>query len=97
VILVDAICSGGEPGAVCVLRPQDVPTRHSGSSHDADFGTALALGRHAGVQLPTDENIRLVAVEAAEVLTFGWECTSLVRPGIGQAAGIVLNLLVEWR
>jgi hydrogenase maturation protease len=97
VVLVDAICSGGEPGAVRVLRPQDVPTRHSGSSHDADLRTALALGRQAGAPLPADENIRLVAVEAAEVLTFGRQCTSRVRPGIGRAAEIVLNLLAEWR
>jgi hydrogenase maturation protease len=95
-ILVDAICSSGEPGAVRILRPQDLPTRHSGSAHDADLPTALALGRQAGARLPEDENIRLVAVEAAEVFTFGQECTPAVQSVIGQAAEMVLKLLAAW-
>jgi len=97
VILVDAICSGGTPGTVRLLTPQDVPTRHSGSSHDADLRTALALGRQAGARLPDDENIRLVAVEAAEVLTFSQECTLPVQSGIGRASEMVLKLLAAWR
>lgn len=97
VILVDAICTGGRPGAVHVLTVQDIPTRHSGSFHDADLRTALALGRQAGARLPADENIRIVAVEAAEVLTFGQQCTPAVRSGIGRAAESVLKLLMAWR
>ncbi len=97
VILVDAICAGGRPGTVRVLTVQDIATRHSGSSHDADLRTALTLGRQAGARLPVDENIRIVAVEAAEVLTFGRQCTPAVRSGIGRAAEIVLKLLTAWR
>lgn len=97
VILVDAICNGGEPGSIRVLTVRDVPTRHSGSSHDADLRTALALGRQAGARLPDDENIRLIAVEAAEVLTFGQECTLPVRSCIGRASDMVLKLLALWR
>ncbi len=97
VILVDAICSGGEPGTVRVLTLDDLPTRHSGSSHDTDLTTALALGRQAGAPLPEDRSIRLVAVEAAEVLSFSQECTSAVRSGIEQALEVVLKLLASWR
>jgi len=97
VILIDAICSGGRPGAIRVLTPQDVPTRHSGSSHDTDLHTAMALGRQAGARLPDDENVRLVAVEAADVLTFNEECSSSVRSAIAKAAGAVLTLLATWR
>ncbi len=97
VILVDAICRGGEPGAVCVLTPRDVPTRHSGSSHDADLHTAMALGRQAGARLPDDDNVRLVAVEAADVLTFNEECSASVQSALGEAAEAVLSLLAVWR
>jgi hydrogenase maturation protease len=96
-IIVDAICSGRRPGEVRVLTPREVPTRHSGSSHDADLRTALTLGRQAGARLPKDENIRLVAIEAAEVLTFGQECTPPVDSVIGRAARVVLKLLATWR
>ena len=97
VILVDAICSGGEPGAVCVLTLRDLPTRHSGSSHDADLLTAMALGRQAGAPLPSDKNVRLVAIEAADVMTFGEECSLSVQSAIGKAAEAVLTLLAVWR
>jgi hydrogenase maturation protease len=97
VILVDAICSGREPGAVCVLTLRDLPTRHSGSSHDADLLTAMALGRQSGARLPADENVRLVAIEAADVLTFGEECSLSVQSAIGKAAEAVLTLLAVWR
>lgn len=96
VIIVDATRSGATPGTVREMTLFDVPTRHSGSSHDADLLTALAMGRHAGALLPENEDIRIVGVEAAEVLTFGLECTPAVRSAIDQAAKIVLKLLAAW-
>ena len=96
-VLVDAICSGAEAGTVQVLSPEAIPTRHSVSAHDVDLCTALALGRQAGALLPATTSIRLVAIEAADVLTFSEECTPPVRASIQRATEIVLTLLAAWR
>lgn len=96
-ILVDAICSGAEPGTVHILAADGAPSRHSASAHDVDLCAALAVGRQAGASLPATGDIRLVAVEAADVLTFSEECTSPVRASIPRAAEAVLALLAAWR
>lgn len=96
VVLVDAMCSGAAPGTIQVLSVDALPSRHSASAHDVDLPTALALGRQAGAGLPGTENIRVVAVEAADVLTFSDQCTPPVQAGIEQAAQAVLTLLAEW-
>jgi len=96
-IIVDAICSGAAPGTVRTLAVDDLPTRHSGSAHDADMGAALALGRQGGAALPAGDDIRIVAIEAEDVLTFGEECTPRVRASIPHAAEVVLAILAAWR
>ena len=96
-IVVDAMFGGAPPGTVRVLTPNDLPTRHSTSAHDADLCTALELGRGAGAVLPNTEDIRLVAIEAAEVLTFSEHCTPEVEAGIERAVEAVLALLTDWR
>lgn len=96
-VIVDAVCTGGEAGAVSILSPDDVPTRHSSSAHDVDFRTALAVGRRMGVRLPRDHDVRIVAIEAADVWTFSEECTPAVRAGIERAVQMIVALLAEWR
>jgi hydrogenase maturation protease len=96
-VIVDAICAGGEPGTVRVLSPDDMPTRHSASAHDVDLRTALALGRRMGARLPQTRDVRVVAIETADVWTFTEECTPAVQAGIGHAVQTVLTLLAEWR
>lgn len=81
-IVVDAICSGAEPGTRHYLRPDSIATQKSASAHDVNLATALALGRQAEFHLPRDENILLIAVEAADVLTFQEGCTSAVAAAI---------------
>ena len=68
-VLIDAICSGAEPGTVHVLTADGLAGRHCASAHDVDLPTALALGRQCGAPLPATENVRIVAVEAADVTT----------------------------
>ena len=96
-VIIDAVCAGGEAGTVSILSPNDMPTRHSASAHDVDLCTALALGRRMGVRLPQDHDVRIVAIEAANVWTFTEECTPAVQAGIGRAVQTVLTLLAEWR
>jgi hydrogenase maturation protease len=91
-VLVDAIWSrDGKPGDVYRLHPTDLrASLHSGSTHDLSLPGALALGRGAGLTLPEDENIVIVAIEVDDVLTFGETCTATVAAAIPRAVDVVL-------
>ena len=95
-IIVDARRSGAAAGAV-VLLPALALTEHCACIHDVDLSTALELGRRSGAALPSLGDIRVVAVEAADVHSFGEECTAAVAASIPLAAGAVLDLLQAWR
>jgi hydrogenase maturation protease len=68
-------------------------TLHAGSTHDLTLPGALAWGREAGMTLPADEAIQIVAIEGQEVLTFGENCTKAVAAAIPRAVGLVLGML----
>ena len=94
IIMVDAIkTTDGKPGDIYRLHPGDLPTLHSGSTHDLSLIGALALGRGMGMKLPADEDFVIVAIEAEEVWTFGEECTLAVSEAIPRAAETVLSEL----
>ena len=71
-IALDSIKTiGGVPGAwysfdATALRE----TMNLRNVHDANFATALALGRHMGMHLPADRGCHVVAVEIADNMTF---------------------------
>ena len=93
VILVDAIQTAqGQPGEIYLLTLDAFcTTLHSGCSHDMDLFTALELGRRLGMDMP--EDVHIVAIEAADVLSFGESCTPQVEAAIIPAAQEVLRLL----
>ena len=92
-IIIDAIATGAEPGTIHQLATSAMPTQKSASAHDVNLPTALAFGRRAGVHLPADVNVRLVGIEAADLLTFSEECTPLVAAAIPRAVQTVLQIL----
>jgi hydrogenase maturation protease len=92
-IVVDAIQTGASPGTIHQLTPDGVATQRSASAHDVNFATALEFGRQAEAKLPKNADIRLVGVEAEDILTFGECCTPAVRAAIPQAVAIVLEIL----
>lgn len=96
-IIIDAQRSGGLPGNVSMLAAEAPPTQHSSSAHDLDLWTALEFGRQAGFKLPQPGDIRIVAIEAAEVEAFNEECTPAVAASVPRAAELVQSLLTEWR
>lgn len=96
-VIIDAQRSGAPPGTVRVLAAEAPPTRHGSSAHDVDLWTALEFGRRAGAALPTADNIRIIAIEAAEVDTFGQECTPAVAAAVPAAVAVAQSLLTEWR
>jgi hydrogenase maturation protease len=95
IILVDAIqTKNGQPGEIHHLHPNDLQASlHSGSTHDLSLPGALALGRGLGMTLPTDEDLSIVAIEVADVLTFSETCTQAVAEAIPLAADWVLAAL----
>jgi hydrogenase maturation protease len=52
--------------------------------HDANFATALALGRKMGDHLPCDEECHIVAVEIDDNMTFSEELTPALRAALPQ-------------
>jgi hydrogenase maturation protease len=92
-IVVDAICSGAEPGSLHHLRPDMLATQKSASAHDVNLPTALAFGRRAGAKLPADNDVRLIGIEAQDVINFGDQCTPAVAAAIPRAVEEVTRLL----
>ncbi|OGO67867.1 MAG: hypothetical protein A2Z37_08180 [Chloroflexi bacterium RBG_19FT_COMBO_62_14] len=96
-IIVDAICSGAAPGTVHRLSPDGIPTQHSASAHDANLRTALEFGRQAGAQLPADDRILLIGIEASDVLSFRESLTPEVQAAIPGAVRMILEELEAGR
>jgi hydrogenase maturation protease len=72
-VVLDAIHTrGGVPGTVYRFDATGLRrTAHLCNIHDANFATALALGRCLGLRLPRDEDIHVFAVEVLDDRTFG--------------------------
>jgi len=92
-IVIDAIQTGGPPGTIIWLTPGDLPTQRSASAHDVNLPTALEFGRQAGMPLPADQSIRLVGIEASDILTFAEQCTPAVAAAVPRAVAEVLRAL----
>ena len=92
-IVIDAISTGAEPGTVFELGLGDLATCHSGNTHDTTLANALQVGRRCGAILPEDGDIRLVAVEAQDLMTFDESCTPKVAAAVPTAADCVMNLI----
>lgn len=93
-IIVDAICTGKEPaGTLLELDPAGIPTQRSASAHDVNLPTALTMGRQAGAHLPKDEDILLIAIEAADVATFDESLSPEVERAVPAAVVAVLAAL----
>ncbi|HLF01326.1 MAG TPA: hydrogenase maturation protease [Anaerolineales bacterium] len=93
-ILVDAVVTGGQPGAVTCIRLDDLPdysTAHTTAVHDTSLQNALRVGRVMGAHLP--ETVWVVGIEAKSVYTFSEELTPVVAAAIPPAARSVLNLI----
>lgn len=72
-IVFDAIhTTDGEPGQTYHFTAEALePTLNLSNVHDANFATALELGRRLGHKLPENRDIHVFAVEVFDDLTFG--------------------------
>jgi hydrogenase maturation protease len=97
-IIIDSIRTGqAEPGTLHRLDLGGLPSQNSASAHDANLATALDLGRRCGADLPADDDIILLGVEATDVFTFNEQCTEPVAAAIPSAVDEVLRILDSWR
>jgi hydrogenase maturation protease len=91
VVLVDAAVTGGTPGTIRRLTPDDLPTQRTGVAHGIDLPRALALGRQLGYPMPSE--VCVVSIEAESVLEFRHEMTAAVAAAIEPAVAAVLEEL----
>jgi hydrogenase maturation protease len=90
-VIIDAVTGGGgKPGTVYTYSSEGpFHTRNTWSSHDASLPGAMELGRAVGMRLPA--NVRIWAVEAADVCTFSEHLT----PDVQRAVALVVEDVVR--
>ncbi len=97
VILVDALDSGqhrqGEVVTFSLDSVEEVAGGHSGSVHDLSLKNALKLGRSLGADLPRDEDIQIVAIEARNVFDFDESLSPVIAAAVPEAARVVMSFL----
>lgn len=94
-IIIDAIQTReGKAGQVYRFNSNGFDaTRHTASTHNVNFATALELGRQLGLSLP--QQIVIFAIEVADVSTFSEECTPAVKKSIPRCVEMVLQEIKE--
>lgn len=92
-VIVDAIQSGGMPGEVYCLKPEDfhLQDAYQNDWHGTGLLQALELGQNLGWPMPQD--VTIVAIEAGDVSHFGDDLTPEVEKAIPAALQTVLELL----
>lgn len=99
VILIDSLNTGkysqGEVVTFSLDSLEDLLHGHSASAHDLSLKGALKLGRSMGADLPRDEDIQVVAIEAAHVYDFTEELTPEVAAAVPKAVEMVIKLIEE--
>jgi hydrogenase maturation protease len=97
VILIDSLNTGQYPQGEIVIFSldslADLTYGHSASAHDLSLKGALKLGRDMGADLPADENVTIVAVEAAHVYDFTEELSPEIAKVVPKAVETVINML----
>jgi hydrogenase maturation protease len=88
-VVVDAAVTGGTPGSVRCVGPEELPTQRTAIAHGIDLPRALELGRQLGLPMPS--SVRVVAIEAESVLEFRSDMTPAVAAALEPAVEAVLT------
>ena len=96
-IVIDAIQTrGGKVGQIHRLNSNDfAATRHTASTHNVNFASALELGNKLGLSLPKE--IVIFAIEVSDVSTFREACTPKVKRAIPKCVDMILKEINEKR
>jgi hydrogenase maturation protease len=97
VMVLDSIqTTGGIPGEWYHFTAHALrETLHLTNIHDANFATALELGRAVGMPLPSSSNIHIFAVEARENRTFSEKMTPELEGNYSHYAPAILGEIFE--
>lgn len=98
-VVFDAIRTGGAPPGTWYAFGGDAlrETVHLSSIHDANFATALELGRRLGEPLPADGDCHIFAVEVEDERTFDEAMTPRLErlyPALSKAIFARVDLLL---
>jgi hydrogenase maturation protease len=100
VILIDALSSGkhhkGEVVSFPLSEVPDLTSGHTSSAHDTSLRNALNLGRSMGIDLPKDENIIVIAIEADNVYDFSEDLSPMVAAAIPEAEKFAVDIISKW-
>ena len=96
-IVLDSIkTAGGKPGSWYRFRGSSLQeTMNLSNVHDANFATALELGRRMGMKLPADDDIHVFAVEVDDNLSFGESLTPELEEALPEVADEILAEVCE--
>jgi hydrogenase maturation protease len=96
-ILIDSIFTGMHPIGTVSVFPLDAladqTSGHTASTHDTSLRNALKVGRSMDIELPDNENVIVVAVEAEAVYDFSETFTPPVEAAVPVAVKAVLELI----
>lgn len=87
-IVLDSVkTKGGVPGAWYFFDANALrETEHLTNVHDANFATAMELGRRVGMALPAADRIYVFGVEVADNITFSENMTPALAAAYPQCA-----------
>lgn len=100
VFVLDSIMTGGGvPGSCYAFTAERLrDTMNLGCVHDANFATALELGRRLGHDLPGPGDVHVFAVEVLDNTTFSETMTDRLEaefPGCAREIGDALEALLD--
>jgi len=91
VIIIDSIITGGEPGTIYHLTPEDLSNYPAFShTHSVDLPTSLKLGQQLMADEMPDEII-IYAIEAEDITSFNENCTPKVEEAISKVIKQIKN------
>lgn len=89
VIIVDAIMTGGKPGAIYRLSRENLPnTVHLSYSHGVDLPTALRFGEEI-MREEMPKEVVVFAIEAEDIGSFDDKCTPRVKKAIPKVIELI--------
>jgi hydrogenase maturation protease len=93
VVVLDAVkTTGGTPGAWYRLDATRLEhTLHLTNVHDANFATALELGRRLGIGLPDPSEVHIFAVEVDDTTTFSERMTPALESAYPELAAAIFR------
>jgi hydrogenase maturation protease len=95
-IVIDAIQTGrAVPGAILELDPADLDSVPTPSPHFTGLPELFSLARQMELKFP--QEVRILAVEAADTSTVGGDLTPAVRDSLPDVCRRVRTQLERWR